>query len=39
VTDIASNTTAAPAEYLDRLTPRRDRVRLAIQALLGKGSR
>ena len=39
MTDIASNSTAAPAEYRSRLAPVRERVRLAIQALLGEGSR
>jgi hypothetical protein len=40
VTDIDSNITAAtPAKYRPRLAPERERVRLAIQALLGEGSR
>jgi hypothetical protein len=37
VTDIASNSTASPAEYSSRLAPELERVRLAIQALLGEG--
>ena len=39
VADATSNSTAAPAEYRSRLAPVRERVRLAIQALLGEGSR